>query len=191
MASLTPDPKKRSFLLPLGCKDLIDVLKPPSEQGKAAVHALLKRVEADRIENEFSTLEGPLSEVERFVTMLSVSTGLSPTLSISLPDEDLSVNMRHAQNKGLSAYVYIQMGTEREKAVRMFFAQHHLQMPADAPMPTQFVPGLPVHQCYNIFPLAADAHGTSLLITDFFRQVAGLDENSTLSFQHHGTTNHG
>ena len=27
MASLTPDPKKRDYLLPPGCKELIDVLK--------------------------------------------------------------------------------------------------------------------------------------------------------------------
>jgi len=32
MSSLTPDPKKRSYLLPPGCKDLIDVLNgPPSK----------------------------------------------------------------------------------------------------------------------------------------------------------------
>lgn len=32
MASITPDPKKRSYLLPAGCKDLNDVLQ--AQQGK-------------------------------------------------------------------------------------------------------------------------------------------------------------
>ena len=31
MSNLTPNPKKRSFLLPPGCKDLIDVLKRGAE----------------------------------------------------------------------------------------------------------------------------------------------------------------
>jgi hypothetical protein len=30
MAGITPNPKKRGYLLPSGCKDLIDVLRPLS-----------------------------------------------------------------------------------------------------------------------------------------------------------------
>jgi translation initiation factor IF-3 len=32
MSSVTPDPKKRDYLLPPGCKDLIDVLKRTSKE---------------------------------------------------------------------------------------------------------------------------------------------------------------
>src|SRR5688572_10577862 len=42
MSNITPDPKKRGYLLPDGCKDLIDVLKrtPKKPQAKGGVLAI-------------------------------------------------------------------------------------------------------------------------------------------------------
>jgi hypothetical protein len=45
MSSATPDPKKRGYLLPPGCKDLIDVLKrkpkeKPPGTGTLAIHPI-------------------------------------------------------------------------------------------------------------------------------------------------------
>jgi|SRR3954470_7436956 hypothetical protein len=41
MSNVTPDPKKRGYLLPAGCKDLIDVLKQtPKEKRQAGSGAL-------------------------------------------------------------------------------------------------------------------------------------------------------
>ena len=46
MSNVTPDPKKRGYLLPAGCKDLIDVLKqtpkekPQAESGMLAIHPI-------------------------------------------------------------------------------------------------------------------------------------------------------
>jgi hypothetical protein len=41
MASITPNPKKRSYLLPPGCKDLIDVLKGPPAKPSLATKVRL------------------------------------------------------------------------------------------------------------------------------------------------------
>ena len=46
MSGLTPDPKKRSFLLPPGCKDLIDVLNgPPSKPSLVKINGKISAPE--------------------------------------------------------------------------------------------------------------------------------------------------
>lgn len=55
MSGLTPNPKKRSCLLPPGCKDLIDVLKP-----KAQAQAPSKTVALHPISTEHVFINGKI-----------------------------------------------------------------------------------------------------------------------------------
>jgi hypothetical protein len=184
MASITPNPKKRGYLLPHGCKDLIDVLQKGDRQ---KIDDLIAEHQTTGLTRGGAATD-KLSEIERYLKMVFESRGLMFTLAISPPDELLTVDVRQASGT-VRASVVVQMGTDRETAVRDFFVGHGLTTPADSAMPEQFHPGLPVHRSYDISPLPTDSARLARLLAEFFRQLCGLADDSDMNFRYEEITN--
>lgn len=170
---------KRGYLLPEGCKDLIDVLQ---RRDRRKIDDLVAAHEASLVMRS-GAVPDKLSEIERYVKMVFESHGLMFTLSISPPDELLTVDV--GQTSGtIWATVVVQKGTGREANVKAFFARHGLSIPTYSATPVQFYPHLPVYCDYCISPMPPDTAGLALLLANCFRQLCGLTDDSELNFRY-------
>jgi hypothetical protein len=159
--------KKRSVTLPSGCKNLNDVLQ---------AEAVSAEVQYKR------TFAGGIEDVEEQITMVYESPAQSFTFAISGPDRKLKLGMHRMGSDAIRAYVEVPSGSELEKAVRSFFAQHGLEVPKDSGAPSQFLPDMPWEYTFNISPLPSDPAELAKLVCDLLREAFGLNEESKLTF---------
>jgi hypothetical protein len=181
--------KKRSVLLPAGCKNLFDVLHPhgpPKHVGK--IHTDCVSPNQPPTVTRGESFIGVLSDIDKYVAMAFDSRARSFILMVTPPDEQFTVDVgRMEAMEGLSmrASVFVQTGTEQEKVVRSFFVQRGLHVGKDSGMPPMFVPGVPVQTTYDISPLPSKALLLSQLLADLLRGAFGLSDDSQLCFRYY------
>jgi hypothetical protein len=178
--------KKRSVMLPAGCKNLFDVLHPhglPKHVGKVHTGAISPNEPATVTRGE--SFLGVLSDIDKYVAMVFESRARSFILMVTPPDEQFTVDVHRMEGLRMRASVVVQTGTEQERAVRSFFAQRGLQIPEDSGMPQMFVPGVPVQTLCDISPLPSKALLLSQLLADLLRGTFGLSDDSQLCFRHY------
>ena len=178
MDSLTPDPNKRGYLLPTGCKDLIDVLKLGESGDSASAES------ADPLNYKLQKGEawGGLDEIERYASMVFEPSTLFFTIWITSPDAHLTIDVFRKPGGIISAKVEVQPNTYREAALREFLSMHHLPVPMHIPIHKGFSPKLPVYRNYDLMPVPQDAAHLAQLVTNLFRDVCDLTEHSSLIF---------
>lgn len=181
MDSLTPDPKKRDYLLPPGCKDLIDVLKLGESRDSQSPGA----ANPSNLEVKRKEASGGLEEIEKYVRMVFESTSLSASLSIEPPGPELSISLHRMPGGIISADAWVQENTRQETALREFLALHKLPVPARTP-PWKgfFFPGLPVYPSYDLMPVPVDAARLAQRVASLLRDVCDLTEDSSLLFHY-------
>jgi len=165
--------KKRSFTLPPGCKDLIDLLRPTA---KAAIERA-QRLTPTRNE----TVEGVLLDIGKYILMAFEPGGIF-TLVITPPGGRLEVDVLRMRAEEPLVSVIFPNEPEEERVVRRFFTRKGLEIPEGSRTPTSFIPNLPVQVVYHVLPLPGDAAGVSALIEDFFRECGKLENNAPLKF---------
>ena len=181
--------KKRSIELPSGCKDLIDVLRR---------NAGLERLDNIPAGNGFHGVfpgvicggffEGHLSDIGKYVAMVFDSRALAFFLIVNPPDGGVTLTVYRGEDGTTHASLEVQVGTEREKAVRSFLAPRGLHIPDDSGMPSQFASALPVYRFCDLLPLAPEAPLLSKLVEELFRRAFGLSDDSKLCFRYQEMT---
>lgn len=164
--------KKRDITLPRGWKDLVQVL-----------HAKGDSSAGDESQPEYSHCEiiKPLSQIERYISLVfDCRTPLSLNI-VPFADRKLEFTIRKLPSDGLRASVQVRMGTEAEAGVRRFLQIRGFSVP-DNSVPTMFNPNLPVELFCDIAPLPPQVEQVSNLVTDLFREVCGLNDQSELAF---------
>jgi hypothetical protein len=175
MASITPNPKKRGYLLPPGCKDLIDLLQP------RRLHDLHG---ANQSSSRAGEGMGRLTEIEKYVTMVFESRALAFLLVVAPPDGQVTVRVARMEDGTIFSSVMVQKGTDRETAVRGLFTRHGLPLPKESGTPETFYPHLPIYLSYDIPQEPLDAPLLARLASSLFREVCGLTDDSELSFHY-------
>jgi hypothetical protein len=165
--------QKRSIQLPKGCKDLMDVLRPPRARG--AVGETLSYGEPfpkpDRMET------GGLAHVEHYVSRLLQSAAKRKTLLISSLDWEAWCVLAHYDGV-LTVTVFVECSDSvREEAVRSLFVEAGINPTTDYVMSNEGVPmrGL-------AYPLPADAPRATQLTADLMRRAYGLADEAGLDF---------
>lgn len=164
------DYSKRDVTLPLGCKDLIDVLLPrrvprpgiPSEQ--------------PAVTRGFQTMDR-LSEIPRYVAMLATSKSEHFTLMISAVDDRLSVLLNRTESEEISVFIFAAGDVERERGILEFSQRHGLRVIRD---PHSAADGERVLGLKN--PLPSTPSQLSKIITELLCSVYALTEESVIQF---------
>ena len=175
--------KKRNIALPGKCKDLIEVLQP---HGVSKAHS---NIHSDVISGNQSppvthseTFSGRLSDLEKHIRLVFKSTARVFMVALAPANEQFTVAISRMNDGTIHASVEVQNESERERAVRAFFAESGLSIPEDSGMPSSFVPGIPVRAIYQIAPLPSEPSLLSKLVSDLLSTAFGLNDESALSF---------
>ena len=199
MAGITPDPKKRGYLLPLGCKDLHDVLQREEQslsgnerlrrrladatrraQKLAAVQDALRSPGAKPIEK--IEAEWPLGELAALLTAV-IESGIEYSwLSLTSPEPELEVSLLGGRHGGSGVRLSVEIGTDRNEAVREFCRRHHFPVPPEGDRPPRFRFNTPVYQLYELLPVPSGTAATAILARRLFEEVAGLTEEAPIRF---------
>jgi hypothetical protein len=171
------DYNKRNLTLPPGCKDLIDVLRSPSSSDVQGLTV-----------SDGGVLAGRLTEIEKYVAMVFVSRARVFSLTIKPPGEPLAVDFVRTDDGRIWGCVVVKKGSGREIAMQSFIKRRGLPTPEDAGTIGQFQAGLLVVLVDRISPLPAEVADLARLVSDLFRNVCGLADDSKLSFQHYEIT---
>jgi hypothetical protein len=143
MGSITPNPKKRSYLLPPGCKDLIDVLRPMKSSRRS------KSCQGAPISNEAGTISDISKHIQKFQKGGTV-------LLICTPDEKVGFALMRLLPDVISASVDFPEDATREPLARAWFARQGLDAPKVIEIPLQF-PEAPVCIRFPVKPLPSNA----------------------------------
>ena len=165
--------QKRSIQLPKGCKDLIDVLRPPRVWGAVGetIYYGEPFPKADRIET------GGLAHVEHYLSRLLQSAAKRKTLLISSPDWRAWCVLAHYDDV-LTVTVFVECSESlREEAVRGLFIEAGIAPTVDYVSSAEGVPkrGL-------AYPLPADASRAAQLTAELMRRAYGVTDVAALDF---------
>jgi hypothetical protein len=160
------DYKKRSVTLPPGCKDLIDLLRPPRPPKSGAVASREEKPTVTRGES----FNGGFSEIRKSVAKVVESKSEVISLLMSTPDEQLTVGVAR-QGNTVEAFVIVPHGEDREKALRAFYQRHGLEVSPDS-----------FGHCLYHDTLPLEPEAISDIAIELFREVCGLDEKAEVHF---------
>ena len=169
----------RSIKLLPGCKHMMHALYPGGLEWLRAHFAPTLSGAVVRS----GSVRARVSEIGKYVQMAFESSALAFTLVISPSDESLTFNVTRVNGGTMWASVVVEEDTPPAAAVRNFFARHSLQLPEDSSMPGQFFPRAPVHLICHISPMPSEAGMLSRLVTDLFREVCDLSDESELCYE--------
>ena len=201
MAGITPDPKKRGYLLPPGCKDLYDVL--PREIPHQPAQGNLRRRLADAVDlaGKLAVVqtalrstgvkppggvdaEWPLGELAPLVSALIESRSEWSHLMLTSPEPELKVSLSGRKyHLGSSVNLHAKIGTERNEIIREFCQRHRLPLPEEGTRPPQFRFDAPVYQLYRLDPVPPGSVATAGLVRKLFEEVAGLTAEAPIHFR--------
>ncbi|HEU0037909.1 MAG TPA: hypothetical protein VFR76_01420 [Verrucomicrobiae bacterium] len=164
--NLFVNPKKRGFLLPGGCKDLMDVLQLSE-----------RKRQADRLTPAVrSELEvGTLAHIHRHLEKLSSFVAQFTVLAMVSMDGRMRVVLERSADE---LRIYPVMGlAEAEKDAEDFFSARAIQPCIDFLVGN---PGKPTRVLS--FPLPFDPSKASEVTSDLIRSVYGLDADAEIEF---------
>ena len=173
--------KKRSITLPPGCKDLIDLLQQHQQSETDSTISSVRYPTVTR--DESGTVM--VCEIAKYVAMPFESAALSSVLTLSAPEEHLTVDFGQMDGRLFYASATFDENADRERLMREFFISQGLQTPDTDWTPTQFVAGVPVQIIFRILPLPPDAATAAQLAIALFRRVCGLTDHSELKFHYY------
>lgn len=172
---------KRSIQLPPGCKDLTDLFKPVwlRKLSEGVVPPDMPVV----LRND--SVKETLGNIEKHVAVVFDSRADGCHLTISSLDEKLAVSVYRMTDSITSHITFIHDET-REKAMRIFFDCHGLEVPRATEMPKEFnpafYPNIPVWSLFELSPMPSGALAFSRIASDLFRDFCGMNDQSELQF---------
>ena len=172
--------KKRSITLPVGCKDLMDVLQLPHPPMSKSIHGkdqLRPLIKPQRFESE------GLAQIARYVRKFMSSRGPQKSLLIASLDYHARI-LLHCY--ALERFLFPLMGiANNEQGCRNFFQKYAIAPNADYLMETAKQPGAGMQ--ILAYPLPSDTSVVTQLTTDLMRSVYALNEKAGLEFTYWST----
>jgi hypothetical protein len=186
--------KKRSVTLPVGCKDLIDVLESWRRRGKnrdplgdtpcpkfEEIH--LGDLPVPKLKEVHFPTKG-LAEVGRFVAMMLQSRAAFFMLTLTAPKLPFGVTLYRSDSERTAAICF-PIGEEHwEAAIRAFFKRLGFEPLCDRlsqPEPLCWLEGgEPDRRRVLIYPLPFDASPATSLTMELLESVLGLDQEAGL-----------
>ena len=168
MRSVTPNLKKRSYLLPPGCKDLIDVLQPMK---------VSQASKSPTVSNEAGKISDISKHIHRFLKS-------GRALLIHASDENFGFALVRFQPKVVSASVDFPEDAAREARVRAWFTRHGLDAPKVTEIPLQF-PEAPVCINFPVKPFPSSTRRLIAIATSVFPELCNATHETTLRFCHY------
>lgn len=173
MADLTPNLNKRDYLLPPGCKDLIDVLQAPKIRPPDLFPAL------PSFETGFGSI-GTLADIEGYVKNLFTNRVDQLETLTFLPANKLPEISIYRVSDVLKMFVTVKAGTALELALQEFVQnQTRWKISLEGGKISNL--GL---CCYWLTPLPPAPEQLAMLIYSLFREVCELTDASKLCFYH-------
>ncbi len=170
--------KKRSFTLPAGCKDLMDVLEP-SRRLKAQLGAWMT---APRIRNEHFHTAG-LAHVGEYISKLLKSSANFFTLMITHRDDHMPVVLLRNRRENLFAITLYEKEAGIQSAIKAFFVQEGIDPLLDY---SGSAAGGPEQLSRLIYPLPLEGSSATALTTGMLRAAYGLSDVAGLDFRYYG-----
>jgi hypothetical protein len=167
---------KRTFNLPAGCKDLIDLLAlGPAVAGRPAPG--YGELPVKVVRGGAGTV--PLQQLGEYVSKVCGSPSNIVQFIASSPEERLTISLDRTHSfAGSKLTLSVMAKNEAEEgAIRGFFEGKGL-----GPASGQPAPGLPVQLSYPIPALHAHSWVLAAILIEFFKVVCGLDEQAELRY---------
>jgi len=166
--------KKRSISLPLGCKDLIDLLEPAQRQKATELLASGPDVKATRDDS----LIDRLYNIGRSIGAALESEARMTVLAVSSLDDQLSLDIHRMDGETLSTSVTFNQSPENERKMKAIFERLGLQTPRDSGIPGSFLPDQPVQLIYRIGQESVTSAELTKLASTIFQDFCGLEPDS-------------
>jgi len=171
---------KRSFKLPRGCKDLIDILEPARRRIKVEVPS--DTVELPIIKKDHYHTAG-LAQIGRYLSMLFGSSAEVFALMVTYRDDQYPVALCRNKSERSVEIALLAKDTDREQAIRAFFDRRGIQPLLDYATSDACPQGAARGLTYRL-PFDASDDATSLA-TDLLRGVYGLSDVAGLDFSYY------
>jgi hypothetical protein len=166
MGTIKPNLKKRSYLLPPGCKDLIDVLQPMKA----------RRETSGSLSNEAGTISEIPKHIQRFVK--------SGRVLLIQTDEEVGFSLMRLLPEVISASIDFAEDAAREALVTSWCTRSGLDAPKKTERSVQF-PEATVWIRFPVKPLPSNTRHLSELVISGFREVWNAGDETTLRFWHY------
>ena len=193
MGGITPDPKKRSYLLPPGCKDLIDVLER-RKKGTVKVTTLpgegeqpvqpRKRKISQILRADSGTCN--LTEIEKYVAM-AFDSRESFSLILEVAGDRVEIWVSRT-GETVDATAIVQEDTDEEKAARGFLVGLGVATPGTQGGVFLF-PQVPVFFNWRL-PEFEQAVSLAAFVISFLREVCRLTDKSEIGFSYDEIAHH-
>ena len=166
--------KKRSVSLPLGCKDLIDLLDPAQRRKATQLFASGPNLRTTR-DDSFADR---LSNLARTIGAALESEARMAILGVSSLDDRLSLDIHRMDGETLSISITFTQNPENERKMRGIFERLGLRVPSDSRIPGSFLRDQPVQLIYEIDPEPATPPELAKLASTIFQDFCGLVPDS-------------
>jgi len=167
---------KRDFLLPPGCKDLIDVLQP--REVPRPIKSIASASERPAVTRGRTTISR-LADVPHHVARLVKSRSQFFTLMISTMDQRLSIVLSRSESEGVRALVFVSGDAERERAIRQFFQRQGTNLLQDYLLPSD-AGAEPVRGL--VYPLPPAPPQAAQITCELLQSVYGFTDESQIRF---------
>ncbi|HZR18677.1 MAG TPA: hypothetical protein VFE51_15400 [Verrucomicrobiae bacterium] len=165
--------KKRGFTLPPGCKNLIDVLKPTLQQGKAGFTS--EALAPFGIQKERFPSSG-LAEIERFVERLFHPRGEAFVVEIAAQALSSPIMLFCSKTERQAGIVLEPRDVPQEEAARGFFQRRGTE-----PLLESGHEGTPT----LLYRLPRDVGAASALVRELIQEVFALGSDAGLDFEYY------
>ncbi len=123
-----------------------------------------------------------LRDIQRYLSLAFSPPGTGISIGLLTADEQASVDVY--SDRGLvSVRLYVEIGSPLEARLLAFLSAHRLATARESDVrPQNFsFPNLPVQRGYRILPDPLDPEQLAWLLSAFFQDVCGLEEDSVLT----------
>lgn len=169
--------KKRSFLLPPGMKDLIDMLRPkrigePQRTGSTP---------PDPVSRHSEILVIPLGGVAALVALFLRPGPETRLFNIRAPELALELHLCRDEQSASSCHVIFPDESEWEARIREIFGALGLQQRLESSFPPAVMfPGVPVKCIWDVVPLPTGQDALADLIRLMFERGCQLKQDSVV-----------
>jgi hypothetical protein len=171
---------KRTVKLPLGCKDLSDVLKLRHRRKNLGTPIVAQQSSPPHEES----FPGTIAEIEKHVVRVFQSNAQSNALTISPSNSETAVGLYRVEGEDIAALVSFLNNSRQVQAMRTFFVGHEIEVPHGPEITGSFDKDLPCNLIYPILPFRFDPPSFAKIVADLFRELHGLNDQAILRFEY-------
>jgi hypothetical protein len=176
--------QKRGITLPTGCKNLVDVLQPPSRRRELSFnHGVAPDGQPFEIKKQWYPGAG-IAQLGRFLPMLLRSRKELFVIDVSEGNFEWKVTLYRSRAEQVVAIAMVACGAKREQDIRAYFEQQSVR-PIHDFMLSDLRSGNPERGL--VYPLPFDAANAFTLTTELLRDVYAVSDEAGLEYCYYET----